>query len=257
MKKRIIIISSIVLLLFSFSVHTIANTAIDDSLKSANDNYTLGKYEEALNTYKNILKSGYDSEILYYNLGNAHYKLGHIPEAIWCYEKTLLHNPQNQDAQFNLKMANLQIVDKIEPLPEMFTRKIINYVLNLFSPTIWTYISLSLFWLMVITFAMYLWLSRIKVRRTSLVFSLIFLFLGIITTYTSFHANKRIEDPNTAIVYPPNVYVKSAPEDAGTDIFIIHQGLKVKILDQVGNWYKIKLADGKIGWTPLESVLPL
>ena len=44
------------------------------------------------------------------------------------------------------------------------------------------------------------------------------------------------------------VDVKSAPNEAGTDVFTLHEGVKVRIDDQSLEWVKIRLADGKVGW---------
>ena len=32
------------------------------------------------------------------------------------------------------------------------------------------------------------------------------------------------------------------------EIFTLHEGTKVLVLDSVDNWKKIRIADGKIGW---------
>ena len=54
-----------------------------------------------------------------------------------------------------------------------------------------------------------------------------------------------------AIVMRPVTSVKSSPSaEASKDLFILHEGTKVKIIDQVGSWNNIELADGRQGWIP-------
>ena len=61
------------------------------------------------------------------------------------------------------------------------------------------------------------------------------------------------QNSNFAIVFAPNVYIKSAPDEQSTDLFILHEGIKVEIIDKVGEWQKLRLADGKVGWIKEEA----
>ena len=54
-----------------------------------------------------------------------------------------------------------------------------------------------------------------------------------------------------AIILSPSVYVKSSPDEKGNDLFILHEGTKVSLQDQVGNWQEIRLANGTVGWVTL------
>lgn len=38
------------------------------------------------------------------------------------------------------------------------------------------------------------------------------------------------------------------------DLFVIHEGTKVTILDEVGSWRNISLADGRQGWIPASDI---
>jgi SH3-like domain-containing protein len=52
-----------------------------------------------------------------------------------------------------------------------------------------------------------------------------------------------------AIVMRPVTSVKSSPSaESSTDLFILHEGTKVRIVDEVGTWNNIELADGRQGW---------
>ena len=52
-----------------------------------------------------------------------------------------------------------------------------------------------------------------------------------------------------AIIMAPVTSVKSSPsDDGGKNLFILHEGSKVQIIDEVGGWKNISLADGRQGW---------
>ena len=65
---------------------------------------------------------------------------------------------------------------------------------------------------------------------------------------------------DSAIVMRPVVSVKSSPSaESSQDLFILHEGTKVQMLDQVGSWTNIELADGRQGWirtSDIEAILP-
>ena len=48
----------------------------------------------------------------------------------------------------------------------------------------------------------------------------------------------------------PTITVKSSPSSSGVDLFVLHEGTKVEIMDKADNWDKIKIADGSVGWMP-------
>src|SRR5512133_3865306 len=92
-------------------------------VEKANKAYTDGMYAEAADLYKKVAASGYAAPELYYNLGNACFKLNDFPGAILWYERARRLDPGNEDITFNLNVANSKIADKIEPVPEMFYRR--------------------------------------------------------------------------------------------------------------------------------------
>ena len=61
-------------------------------------------------------------------------------------------------------------------------------------------------------------------------------------------------DSRAAIVTAPSVSVKSSPSDRSTDLFLIHEGSKVEILDaSMGEWMEVKFEEGKQGWIPVSA----
>jgi len=50
------------------------------------------------------------------------------------------------------------------------------------------------------------------------------------------------------------VNVKNGPTGTSENIFTLHEGTKVKVLDTVDLWKKIKLADGEVGWIAAKDI---
>ena len=50
------------------------------------------------------------------------------------------------------------------------------------------------------------------------------------------------------------VVVKSSPEPNSIDKLILHEGAKVQIDETLGQWHKVRIADGNTGWLPVSDV---
>ena len=61
-------------------------------------------------------------------------------------------------------------------------------------------------------------------------------------------------DKTSAVIVSPMVVVKSSPDENSSDIFILHEGTKVKVREELGQWLEIRIADGKQGWLPKNAL---
>lgn len=210
--------------------------------------YREGKYQEAADIYKQILSEGKESSELYYNLGNCYFKIKENTLAILNYERALLLNPSDEMARYNLKMAQNTVVDKIEVLPELFLVRWYKGVETYFSADQWGYISVGLFILFLGMVVVFLYSPSILWKKTGFIAGIVFLMLTIGVFYFAIRQNSRVNDREYAIVMTPSVTVKGAPDSSGTDLFLIHEGLKVRVIGMLGDWFNIRLADGNEGW---------
>lgn len=85
--------------------------------------------------------------------------------------------------------------------------------------------------------------------------SIIFIILTICTFCISTKKYNYINSNNEGIIITPTITVKSSPSSSSVDLFVLHEGSKVKILDQAGDWEKIKIANGSIGWLPTSTII--
>ena len=217
-------------------------------LSEANQKYAAGNYKEAAEVYEQILASGKESAQVYFNLGNAYFKNGDRIRAILNYERAKLLAPRNEDIDFNLRIANQYVVDNIEQLPRPFYSRWWSSIGNLNSADGWARISVAGFLLFLVLLGNYFF-SRHPVIRKLAFYTAVFAGIVVITSFLqSYRQYHQIKDRRTALIQCARVTVKSSPSATGTDLFLIHEGLKVEITDQLDRWREIELADGNKGW---------
>lgn len=233
--KRIIFILSIFL-----SLETIAGETI---FSKANEEYTNANYLAAISLYDSIISIGLESSELYYNLGNSYYKTQDWANAIWHYEKSLKLNTNNENALYNLEITKLKIIDKIEPLPQIFYETWWKSLIYLFSETTWKILTLIFIWIIFIIILINKSKNH-KKKYSTLPFAILALILFCITQSLNHYNNNKTE----AIIFSSSLEVNSAPTKNSTILFTIHSGTKIELVDQIGDWINIILENGNSGW---------
>lgn len=241
-----------VALLLAFSGN--ANAQNQALMDSAVVDYQKGNYNEAIAIYDSILDMGYEAFEVYYNLGNAYYKKGEYTMAILNYERARLINPADEDLLHNLDMVNMFVVDKIETVPEFVVKSWMSSFINSLSSDMWGLFSVVLFITFLLLMIVFLFSRRIVLKKAGFWLGLIAMLLSVVTFIFSYKQLGYVENNNTAIVFSPSVTVKGSPDERGTDLFLIHEGLKVSVQDKVGDWVEIKLSDGNVGWMPEKGI---
>ena len=127
----------------------------DSIFSRANKNYNLGSYEQALAGYDSIVQIGLHSSELYFNMGNAHYKLNRIAPSILNYEKAQLLDPTNEDIQHNLRFAQNMTIDVIEELPPNTFDLFIKNISGAIPLPLWSGLVIGLLALACLAFAVY------------------------------------------------------------------------------------------------------
>jgi len=211
--------------------------------------YTDGKFSDASEVWTSIEKSGQKSATLYYNLGNAWFKQGNYPKAILYYERALRLDPSYSDARYNLEFTNNFVQDKIEPVPEFILKSVARKVCYLMGSNAWAVIFLVLLAAALMMGLLFLLGSTVGKRRAGFYCGIALLLLSAGSLSFSVWQKSDSEKADTAIVMSPVSSVKSSPSSGSSkDLFVIHEGTKVTILDEVGTWKNISLADGRQGW---------
>jgi hypothetical protein len=213
-----------------------------------------GKFQEALDQWLILYKSGTRSANLDYNIGNAYFKLNNIPGAILYYERALLLKPADEDITYNLQIARTLVVDKFVEIPEIFFVSWYNFLSLTISTNTWARISLTAFIFFLLLFSLYIYSSRYRYKVIGFWIAMVMLFTSISSVSFSVRNRSLVYNNRHAIIFSPQVNGKSSPDNSGTDLFILHEGTKVTIEDGVGDWYEIRLSDGNKGWVPVNCL---
>ena len=225
--------------------------------EQANALYNQGKYAEALDKYNTILEGDKHSAELYYNIANAHYKLNHIAPSIYYYEKAAKLAPNDNDIKNNMSYANNMKIDAIETLPEIGIKKFTKNITNSFTFDGWAKLSVALVFSFVILFLLYYFTYATTTKRLYFIGSIASIFLACIALAFTFHNYNLVQKDQAAIVFAQETQVKSEPNTRSDEAFTLHEGTKVQILDEVNDWKKIKIADGKTGWIAEKDIKEL
>lgn len=249
-------VATVVILLLSLGASMNIQAKDLDSLWTAGvQAYTDGKFADASTAWTSIEESGQKSAKLYYNLGNAWFKQGNYPKAILNYERALRLDPSYSDARYNLEFTGNFVQDKIEPVPEFILKSVARKVCYVMSSNVWAVIFLVLLAAALMMGLLFLLGSSVGKRRAGFYCGIVLLLLS--AGALSFSAWQKSDSmkTDTAIVMSPVSSVKSSPSSGSSkDLFVIHEGTKVTILDEVGSWKNISLADGRQGWIPASDI---
>lgn len=235
----------------------LSNTqGLDSIFEKSNAFYTDGKYQMAIDGYKDILNSGFESAELYYNLGNAFYKLNNIPESNFFYEKARSISPTDEDILINLSYAQNLRIDKIEKLPITQTQNFKINILNLLSEKGWSVLLIILAWIACVSFVLYLSVNNSGNKRIFFT-QFIILMIGLIVVSTINYEKKNLNNEKFAIIYDKEIEVWSEPNKISELKFLLHEGTKVKQVDTIQDWVNIQLENGTLGWIQSSSIKTL
>jgi len=225
------------------------STEYPDSLwNSAVSAYSAEDYSSALSSFRTLEAAGFASAGLYSNIANAEYKSGNLPAAILYYEKALKLDPSYKDASYNLSICKARCQDRIEQVPEFFLTTWTRKICYSFPSNTWAAMSLILLAIAVILALLWL-LSRSSAPRKTGFFGMIAAVVLCIACFLNAAVQKsEYQTKDSAIVMRPVCPAKSSPASSGADLFVLHEGTKVLILDTVGDWTNISIADGREGW---------
>ena len=210
--------------------------------------YWQGHYQQAVKDYNDLLRYGVSAEV-YYNLGNAYYRLDDIPHAILSYERALLLAPGDGDIRFNLQMARAKTIDKITPQSEMFFVTGYRALVNFMSVDAWAAFGIISLLLVIICSSVYHVSSKPSRRKAGQILQIVFGVFFLLSTLFAWQQRQQLENHNGAIVMGCSVPVKKSPDASSPDQFVIHEGTKVFIQDRgISGWLLIQLEDGREGW---------
>ncbi len=232
-----------------------AQNPADEWFDQANAAYNSGNYDNAIEFYQKILDAEMESVPVYYNMGNAYYKMHDYPMAIYNYERALKLDPSNEEVRTNLQIANLAIVDKIEPVTQSFIERGWRSLRAMWSGDRWAWCSVAAFALLLFCLFLFLRSRRMGLRKLGFFMGIVFLVVFVLSVVFAAQFKQAATNPDQAIITTPTVTVKSSPAQASVDLFVLHEGTKVTILESSNGWNKVRIANGSIGWLEADKML--
>lgn len=242
----------ILTLTLSLSASTVAQQP-QQRFHEATEAYVSANYQEAIRILLTLERDGFAGFEVYFNLGNAYYKNGNLGASMLYFEKALLKDPGNEDVLHNIRVVRARTRDRVEPIPLLFFVRWWNDIKNGYLPGTFFTWSVIMLWLFAGSLFVFFAFRRVLLRRAALAASLLTgaLFLSSVTLYSA--RLEQLSAHRTAVIMPDEVTVRSTPDASGVESFIVHEGLKVEILESRDDMYHIRLADGKNGWIPRAS----
>lgn len=243
-------VCNFILGMFFLTIAAPAQQTADYHFEKGNEYYLAEDYERAVQEYEAVLRNELESAELYYNLGNSYYKLGHLGRAILNYERALKLKPKDRNIIFNLRLANLQVKDRIEKPPEFLLFRWNRVLVTALSLRLWAWLLSLLFFLGSLLFALRQLLTQRQVCQLCRQGQRLFFILTLVALLFLVQRFDMSHRQHYGIITRSSVKCLAAPQEGSTELFMVHEGTKVQLLDQDGAWRKIELIDGKQGWLP-------
>lgn len=221
---------------------------------AANEAYQAKSYEQAVENYESVLAQGLVSTELHYNLGNAYYRNEQLGKAILHYEKALILSPNDADIKKNLAIAEQQKQDEISTLPPFFLTQWWNSLSSTFSSTVWAILTILFLWGSALGWALWIMGKTRESRKKGFTTGIVILILTLLPLSLAWNRLQQETNSQQAIITAKETVLRSAPDGESQEIFPLHEGTKVQLLDKIDTWHKVKLGDGEQGWLSEEVV---
>ncbi|MGM9804290.1 MAG: tetratricopeptide repeat protein [Muribaculaceae bacterium] len=231
-----------------------------DLVKQANGEYEKDHYDKAIELYEKAASQYGTSSELYYNIANAHYRLGNIGEAMLYYERALQLDPNNADARSNLDFVNEKANIKLDGGESFFSDTFSRMVMGR-SSNQWATIAVVMFLLFVVALLAYIFMQNVTIRKIGFFGGGLLLVLFVVTLSFAFITRSRSVNSRYAIVVVPSSTLSTSPrvpKDKSEEAFLLNEGFKVEVVDSVtgadkdsagaGKWYDVKTADEHRAW---------
>lgn len=220
----------------------------------ADSAYAHQQYQQAIRDYEALLREGVSAD-LYYNLGNAYYRTENITRAIINYERALLLSPGDGDIRHNLRLTRQKTVDKIAPSSEFFIVTWYRSIANMMGVDAWAWMALVALGVGIILALLYLFSPRVALQKVGFFGAVIMVVLFLLSNLFAHHQKQQLTYRTGAVIVASAVMVKSTPAANGTELFVLHEGTHVDIIDDtMKEWKEVRLSDGKEGWMETKAL---
>ncbi len=228
---------------FALALRMVAAT---NTFEEGNRLYEEGKFQDSAAAYRSLLKKEGASAPVYFNLGNACFKSGHLGQAILAYRQAQRLSPRDPDVLANLQFARAQ---RQGPSAEIST---FSRWLSRLSLNEWTFAAAAVFWLWVLLLALVQWRPSMKRKlRTALVgLGALDLLLAMLLGF-AWHTDRL---SHLAVVTVDQASVRHGPLSESQVAFTVNDGAEVRVMDSKDDWYQVAAGPNRLGWIKRDQV---
>lgn len=239
----------LLIFLFYFSCNSFCN-----DLKDAEKAYDSKNFKISIHHYQKLINEGYKSYQLYFNLGNSYYRNNELGKAIYYYELASKSNPADDDIKINLAIATSKTIDKVNSKENFFITAIKTNILLSFSTFTWSIFTISFISLASILFFIFINSNNILIKRISFIGTCFCFILFTLSYFLGYTSLKSKSENKFAIITSKEIKILNEPTISGISKFNLHEGTKIRIVENKGEWILIKLDNGNEGWIKTTDV---
>lgn len=233
---------------------------------AADEAYMRGTHEdylEAIRLYKEAIEKDGTSAAIYYNLGNAYFRVDSLAKAIICYERALRLDPTDKDIRANLDYVNSKIIDVQST--DGISNILVEKSMQMFSPNGWAIVSVIIFVGVLLLTAGYIFSRNIRLRKVYFFVALVLLVVNVVTVIIAINAASIVAGNNEAVVVVKSTQLSTSPStpvDESQKAMLLHEGSKVKVIRElatpndprVKKWIEVEAAGDNRAWIDAEAI---
>ena len=249
--KKVILVLAIFCFPPSLVMAKSAGFSKEESFSLANLVLADGKYDEAIKRYGKIEEMGIVNPDVYYNMGNAYYKAGKTGLAILYYEKSLKLSEKGDDVRYNIAVAKERLG---LPAEEVDFRSPFDKLSGFTTFKGSADLTISLYMLTFMVMILTVLISGKKLRKTFRGAGLVFVALTMISATVTVFKMYRQENFGYGIIMPEEAGLYEAPLGQADPADAVRSGVKVRLVEDGKDWFKVSIPDGRVGWVKRETV---
>ena len=251
LRQRIVFPASI-LIVFAL-VPAARAESLEQIFDRGNTAYEHGRYDEAAEAYRSILRYKVRDPVVEYNLANSEFKLHNLGPAMLHYERALRMDPTDEDIRGNLAYARTFCRDRVEPPEQAAVVRWVRALQNRLGPDRQAWIALCWVWAAGALIAWRLsrpggWSGRYGWILTGLVLAL------VLTTASCYDTSRRLSGRRLAVVQKAAVEVLAGPNPNNPALFTVHEGLTLEVRAVREGWLQVSLPNGLNGWIDRQAL---
>lgn len=233
------------LFLWTMAFAGAAFAADESGFERANQAYAEGRFEEAAKGYEHLIGSGIRNANVFYDLGNARYRLGNFGQAILNYERALALDPRHPEADANLRLARDE-ARALEMRRDWLERYAAMATVKQYSIA-----AAVAFWVALFVSAQVFFSGRRSAGRIALV--VLSLAVAGISSFAIYELENGARGVALAVVTEKDAEARLAAADTAKSFMALPPGSEVNILSERGDWIYAELPNDQRGWIPASS----